>query len=437
MQVRISPMSELIPGYRLLEPLGRGGFGEVWKCEAPGGLLKAIKIVHGSFQQNAVGDEEVVQKELRSLDCVKAVRHPFILSLDRYDVIFGHLLIVMELADCNLSNRLEECKKQGQQGIPRDELLHYLAEAAEALDLMNHRYDLQHSDVKPQNLFLVHNHVKVADFGLVKDLEGTQTAAGTGISPLYAAPETFQGWVSRQSDQYSLAVVYQELLTGQRPFDGTNARQLLMQHVQMPPNLEPVPEDDRPALCRALAKEPAERFPSCQAFVETLRGNSPSGDRNGDTRAVSDGGRPTAKMKVVKKTVAVRPHSPTKSGIDLEREGSLGKPGLVIAVRCPSCGFTGQVPASFQGQRVRCRVCRKAFPVAGFADPDAAAPTGGETDTEAQATVPEVEAPTAAFLEVECPVCGNIGPVPETYRDRRLKCRQCGCVHREGVSSAQ
>jgi serine/threonine protein kinase len=253
MQVHITKFSEPIPGYRLLEPLGRGGFGEVWKCEAPGGLLKAIKIVHGSFD-SAVGGEEPVQKELRSLNCVKSVRHPFILSLDRYDVISGQLLIVMELADRSLWDRFEECKTEGLHGIPRDELLHYMAEAAEALDLMSQRYDLQHSDVKPQNLFLIHNHVKVADFGLVRDLEGMKAAAGNGVSPLYAAPESFNGWVSRYSDQYSLAVVYQELLTGQRPFDGTNARQLLMQHVQNPPALDPLPQSDRPVVYRALRK---------------------------------------------------------------------------------------------------------------------------------------------------------------------------------------
>ena len=97
---------------------------------------------------------------------------------------------------------------------------------------MNSTYQLQHLDIKPQNLFLVHNHVKVADFGLVKDLEGMQASVTGGVTPVYAAPETFDGWVSRFCDQYSLAIVYQELLTGQRPFTGTNVRQLILQHLQ-------------------------------------------------------------------------------------------------------------------------------------------------------------------------------------------------------------
>ena len=106
-----------------------------------------------------------------------------------------------------------------------------MEEAAEALDLMNIDYQLQHLDIKPQNLFLIQNHLKVADFGLVKDLEGISAQVSGGVTPIYAAPETFEGNVSRFCDQYNLAIVYQELLTGQRPFNGTNVRQLLMQHV--------------------------------------------------------------------------------------------------------------------------------------------------------------------------------------------------------------
>src|SRR5207237_6608662 len=110
-------------------------------------------------------------------------------------------------------------------------------ETAEALDLMKLYYQLQHLYIKPQNIFLVHQHVKVADFGLVKDLEGTQASVTGGVTPVYAAPETFDGKVSRFSDQYSLAIAYQELLTGQRPFAGNNVRQLIMLHIQGVPNV--------------------------------------------------------------------------------------------------------------------------------------------------------------------------------------------------------
>jgi hypothetical protein len=272
MAVRLETHAEPIPGYRLIERLGGGGFGEVWKAEAPGGLLKAIKFVYGDLKGGAEEDGQRAEQELKALSRVKTVRHPYILSLERYDIIDGQLIIVMELADRNLWDRFKECRAQGLPGIPREELLRYCEETAEALDLMNIYYQLQHLDIKPQNLFLVHNHVKVADFGLVKDLEGTQASVTGGVTPVYAAPETFDGVVSRHSDQYSLAIVFQELLTGQRPFSGTNVRQLVVQHLQAAPNLSALPPDDRPIIARAMSKVPDDRFATCREMLEALRG---------------------------------------------------------------------------------------------------------------------------------------------------------------------
>jgi serine/threonine protein kinase len=269
-----APPANLIPGYRLLEPLGSGGFGEVWKCEAPGGLFKAIKFVYGDLH-SLVTSNVRAEEELRAIQRIKAIRHPFVLSLDRVEVIDGDLVIVMELADKSLHDLLCEYRQRGLPGVPRGELLGYLREAAEALDLMNQQHGLQHLDVKPQNLFLVSNHVKVADFGLVQSLQargerdGSSPGLGT-VTPTYASPEAFRGILSPHSDQYSLAIVYQELLTGTLPFRGQNVRQMLIQHTQDEPNLAAVPPCDWPALRRALAKAPEHRFESCTEFVRAL-----------------------------------------------------------------------------------------------------------------------------------------------------------------------
>ncbi len=272
---------EPIPGYRLVKRLGGGGFAEVWQCEAPGGLVKALKFVHGNL--NAIGTEgSLAEQELRAMHRVKAIRHPFILSMERVEIIGGELVIVMELADKNLENRLIECQAIGLAGIPREELLAYMRDAAEALDLMNFQHDLQHLDVKPRNLFLVGNRLKVADFGLVQCLEGlAATNPNSGLrgefTPHYAAPEVFEGVISRHSDQYSLAVTYQELLTGTRPFNGNNPRQLALQHLNEQPNLEAVPATDRSMLAKALAKDPQQRHLSCLAFVRALLARSTGG----------------------------------------------------------------------------------------------------------------------------------------------------------------
>jgi hypothetical protein len=263
--------TEPIPGYRLLERLGQGGFGEVWKAQAPGGLFKAVKIVYGCLEAGDGEENRAARQELKSLERVKTVRHPFILSLERYDIINGRLTIVTELADRSLWDRFRECRTQGLPGIPRDELLGYLEETAEALDLMNTEHQLQHLDIKPQNLFLLYNHIKVGDFGLVKDMAGMRTQVTSGFTVTYASPETFQGQVSRFSDQYSLAIVYQELLTGQLPFTGTNPQHLMVQHMTGSPNLAPLPPLDRDAIGRALAKNPEDRHSSCGNLVLALR----------------------------------------------------------------------------------------------------------------------------------------------------------------------
>jgi len=272
------PGASPIPGYRLISLLGRGGFGDAWKCEAPGGIHKAIKFIRGNCQVTGAHQPQAAQ-ELKSLKHIVGVRHPFILSLDRIEVIDGELMIVMELADQTLHDLHELYQQAGCPGIPREELLGYLAEAAEALDHMNHEHSLLHLDVKPGNLFLVSGHVKVADFGLVTDLvclnTGSQPATQggdqlTGITPLYVSPETLQNKIHKNSDQYSLAIVYQELLTSTLPFNGKNPRQLAMQHLMAGPNLQSLSQADAAIVGRALSKDPAKRYSSCLSFVQAL-----------------------------------------------------------------------------------------------------------------------------------------------------------------------
>jgi len=251
-------------GYRLEERIGLGGFGEVWRGIGPGGFAKAIKILFGSLS----GPQ--AETELKALNRIRDLRHPFLLNIERIEVIDGRVVVVSELADRSLEARFKEVVESGQRGIAREELLGYLRDAADALDFMSEQHGLQHLDIKPENLLLQGSHAKVGDFGLTKSLSAAGHSQVNGFTPLYAPPELFDGRPERGSDQYSLAVVYQTMLTGVPPFNGRSAAQLTSQHLKSAPDLSPLHNSDRPVVARALSKNPRTRFPSCRQFIDEL-----------------------------------------------------------------------------------------------------------------------------------------------------------------------
>jgi hypothetical protein len=263
-------IAEPLPGYRTQERIGAGGYGEVWRAEAPGGIAKAIKVIYGRQ------DDERALRELSALNRIREVRHPFLLSLERIELVDGHLVIVTELATSSLKEVCERYRQAGLCGVPRVELLAHLRDAADALDYIGQQHNLQHLDVKPENLLFVGGRIKVADFGLVKDIQDIHSSIVTGLTPVYAAPELFDGRPTIHSDQYSLAIVYQEMLTGELPYQGRTTAQLAAQHLHSRPRLERLPLADQAVIARALAKNPDERFASCREMIDGLLGATPN-----------------------------------------------------------------------------------------------------------------------------------------------------------------
>src|SRR5439155_20973485 len=153
---RLQPGSEPVAGYRVVRRLGQGGFGEVWQAAGPGHVPVALKFIR---LQGAAD-----RLEGRALELMKQLRHPNLLTVAAHWQTDTLLIIAVDLADGTLSDRLRQCKNAGLPGIPAQELLDYLRDAARGLDYLNeprHTVDgkagvgVQHRDVKPANLLLV------------------------------------------------------------------------------------------------------------------------------------------------------------------------------------------------------------------------------------------------------------------------------------------
>jgi serine/threonine protein kinase/predicted ATPase len=263
-------VGQQLGSYRLLRLLGRGGFAEVYLGEHR--YLKshaALKVLH-----TQLADEEA-QQFLREAQLLASLSHPHIVRILDFAVQEGMPFLVMEYAPGGtLRNRH---LKQTQ--LTLDTIVVYVSQVAGALQYAHDRR-LVHRDVKPENMLLSsRSDVLISDFGLAMLAPHTYSASTQAIAPLagtapYLAPEQLQGKVEHASDQYALAVVVYEWITGTPPFCGTPI-EIAMQHLSVPPpSLREQVKDLSPAIeevvLRALAKVPELRFASVDDFASAL-----------------------------------------------------------------------------------------------------------------------------------------------------------------------
>jgi serine/threonine protein kinase len=261
-----SRVGDLLGNYRLIRLLGDGGFAEVYLGEHLHlGSLAALKVLHTTLSEEEV---EAFRQEAR---VIARLEHPHIVRVLDFDVQAGFPFLVMGFAP---GGTLRQSHPRGSQ-LPLSTVLDYVAQVASALQYA-HENSVIHRDIKPENLLVGRNNeVLLGDFGIAllaqsSQLHGSQGVVGTAA---YMAPEQFRGKPCRASDQYALAAIVYEWLTGSRLFSGTFV-ELASQHMYATPApiqgkaaVSPAVEH---VVLTALAKDPAQRYRSVKEFASSL-----------------------------------------------------------------------------------------------------------------------------------------------------------------------
>jgi hypothetical protein len=266
-----------VAGYLLEEQVGAGGMAVVFRAvDERLDRQVALKVLSPAL----ASDESFRLRFIRESRMAAAVDDPHIVPVYEAGEADGVLFIAMRYVGGGDVHAL--LYREGP--LPPDRVAAIISPVASALDAA-HAAGLVHRDVKPTNMLLDvrperPDHVYLSDFGLSRGMVSSATLTGLGMflgTPDYVAPEQIEGKpVTGQTDQYALACAAFELLTGQAPFRRDEANAVIWSHLSVPPpsltSLRPgLPPGADQVFARALAKAPADRYPRCADFAESLR----------------------------------------------------------------------------------------------------------------------------------------------------------------------
>ncbi|HEX9610667.1 MAG TPA: serine/threonine-protein kinase [Gemmatimonadales bacterium] len=258
--------------YELLEEIGSGGFGRVYRVRDLGLEREvAIKVLHPAL----TADPAVVERFRREAQHAARMRHTNVVGIHEIGGRAGLLWYTMELVPGSSLAQLI----QHQGPLPYDQVVRLLDQALSALEHA-HRFGIIHRDLKPENMLIdPDGRLRITDFGLALALRGDRYGGATSRSgtPQFAAPEQLLGdRVDQRTDVYSLGAVAYFALLGRPPFDGGSAEAILAQQAtdgapRLTTHRPDVPRELAEVLHRAVRNDPADRFQTVTAFREALR----------------------------------------------------------------------------------------------------------------------------------------------------------------------
>ena len=262
--------------FEVVRKLGTGTFGTVYHAfDKQDYCDVALKIP----SEDILFNPQFMVRFRAEAEILERMRHPNIVTF--YDAqleVAPRFLVAELIKGRDLEQEIIQTRKSGQW-IPRSDAVSIVEKLARALHHA-HRKKVIHRDVKPANIMIGGDVVKLTDFGLARFGDPNMTQAGTKIgTPFYMAPEQVTGnptQIDARSDQYSLGVVLYELLCRRRPFEGPTAESVYMKIVnELPTNptaIDPSISRELAGVClKALAKDPARRWPGCDSFASALR----------------------------------------------------------------------------------------------------------------------------------------------------------------------
>ena len=237
-----------LDGYTIKRGLGIGGFGEVYFAESDSGKEVALKHIQKSLDV-----------EIRGVKQCLNLRHPNLVGI--YDIRYdraGRGWIIMELIH---GQTLREVLDHANEGMPIQEAIPLFVQIlAGCIHL--HDSGIVHRDLKPANIFIENGMAKIGDYGLAKFISASRRGGQTEtIGTLhYMAPEIAKGEYGKEIDFYSLGIILFEMLTGNVPFEGQSAGEVLIKHMTADPDLSRIPKAFSPIVQKALTKNPTSRY---------------------------------------------------------------------------------------------------------------------------------------------------------------------------------